>query len=230
MSTLEFDELNEFQRYFLPMRISDEQKKRREQLANAIYDAMLFFFSAIRVYLKNGEYTREYFKKMLYNKLIDAVVEHTGTDDVLQTYLSEIANDVADVTLGKFFFHFINPPVTGGIATQTEEDDEDTEDDMLKDNYWLSESRAFNIAVNETNTILNYSEYLEAIENGKTRKRWLTMKDERVRFTHFELDGAEIDIEDVFYVGESIMRYPRDFEYGASLNEILGCRCSVEYF
>lgn len=220
MSTLEFDELNEFQKYFLPMEITDEQKQKREELANAIYDAMLFFFSAIKVYLKNGNYTQEYFNKMLYDKLIDTVVKHTGTDSVLQNYLENLSNDIITVTFDRLH---LNSSANGAVNSAL------IEEGNLDGNYWLSDMRAFNIAVNETNTILNYSEYLEAIEGGMTKKKWVTMRDERVRTTHIELDDVEIDIEDVFYVGGSIMRYPRDFEYGADLEEILGCRCSLIY-
>ena len=44
-----------------------------------------------------------------------------------------------------------------------------------------------------------------------------------------EEDGQEIDIEDAFLVGDSLMRFPKDIYYGASLEEIAGCRCVVEY-
>jgi len=221
MSALEFDELNEFEKYFEPMEISAEQKSKRVEIANAIYDAILFFFSAIKVFSKNGNYTKEYYANMLYGKLDETITEHTGIDSALREYIKTLAQEVANTTYEKIF-HKSNPSFNGVDNTALSEERET--------NYWLSESRAFFIATNEANTILNYSDYIEAIESGKTMKRWLTMRDEKVRMSHYLIDGTEVDIEDVFYVGNSVMRFPHDFEYCTDPNEIIRCRCAVEYF
>lgn len=57
------------------------------------------------------------------------------------------------------------------------------------------------------------------------RKRWYTMRDDRVRDTHDYLEGMEVGIDDAFYTydGDSAM-YPGGF----SLPENnVNCRCSV---
>ena len=57
------------------------------------------------------------------------------------------------------------------------------------------------------------------------RKRWYTMRDDRVRDTHDYLEGMEVGLDDAFYTydGDSAM-YPGGF----SLPENnVNCRCSV---
>ena len=97
----------------------------------------------------------------------------------------------------------------------------------LSDDYYTSEERATLIAENEANSNINYFDMKQAIE--ETKKRWKTQRDKKVRETHRRIDGQEIDIEDAFLVGDSLMRFPKDIYYGARLEEIAGCRCVVEY-
>ena len=99
----------------------------------------------------------------------------------------------------------------------------------LSDDYYKSEDRAILIAENEANSNINYFDMKQAVEEGKTKKRWKTQRDKKVRETHKQIDGQEIDIEDAFLVGDSLMRFPKDIYYGASLEEIAGCRSVVEY-
>ena len=61
--------------------------------------------------------------------------------------------------------------------------------------YWLSYNRAEDIAKNEANTFLNYTDYVDAKERGATKKRWLTMLDNKVRPSHFMVEGETIGID-----------------------------------
>ena len=70
----------------------------------------------------------------------------------------------------------------------------------------------------------------DAIAQGKIMKRWLTMGDKRVRATHKEVGGTSKPIGEPFYVGGSLLQYPRDFSLGASAEQTAGCRCSIEYY
>ena len=95
--------------------------------------------------------------------------------------------------------------------------------------YWLSYRRAEDIAKSEANTFLNYTDYVEAKASGKTKKTWLTMLDDKVRLTHSEVEGQTIDIDALFYVGDSLMRFPHDLSESPNPKEVIGCRCSVQY-
>ena len=73
----------------------------------------------------------------------------------------------------------------------------------------------------------NAGAYNAAKASGREglRKRWYTMRDDRVRDTHDYLEGMEVGIDDAFYTydGDSAM-YPGGF----SLPENnCNCRCSV---
>ena len=73
----------------------------------------------------------------------------------------------------------------------------------------------------------NTGVYDAAKESGKStvRKKWLTMRDDRVRDTHDYLEGMVVGLDDSFYTydGDSA-RFPGDF----SLPENnVNCRCGI---
>lgn len=95
--------------------------------------------------------------------------------------------------------------------------------------YFKSTDRAKYLAENESNTVANYYQQVDAIKDGCTQKTWISMQDKKVRHTHEEVDGETIGIEEAFIVGNSRMLYPKDTSLGASSEEIVNCRCSVIY-
>lgn len=63
-----------------------------------------------------------------------------------------------------------------------------------------------------------------------SRKVWITSGDEKVRKSHSILDGKTIDQDDYFVTGMgSRMLYSGDMENGASLSDVINCRCVVVY-
>ena len=106
---------------------------------------------------------------------------------------------------------------------------EEIMEDEATDEYWLSIRRAVNIAQDESNTFLNYTDFVNAKERGYTYKTWLTMLDNKVRETHKELEGKRVLIDEAFVIGDSEMRFPHDWESSPNPREVIGCRCSVEY-
>jgi hypothetical protein len=71
---------------------------------------------------------------------------------------------------------------------------------------------------------------MQAIADGKTHKRWITEKDNRVRLSHKLLDGKTIEIRKLFYPGGVPMRFPKDYEYAEAFpRELIGCRCNIKY-
>ena len=57
-------------------------------------------------------------------------------------------------------------------------------------------------------------------------KQWVT-SGINTRETHAVLDGEEVDQNDLFNVGDSLMRWPHDTAFGASAGEIINCACDV---
>ena len=122
-------------------------------------------------------------------------------DKYLEDYISNFSEETVDVTL-----RHINEP------------------------FYLSDDRSLLIAESEANGVFNYQEFSEAVKAGKTRKRWITERDNKVRETHAEVNGIAIPINEPFVVGNSLMMFPKDTSLNAEMEQIANCRCTIKYF
>ncbi|RKI36307.1 hypothetical protein D7V86_24500 [bacterium D16-51] len=143
---------------------------------------------------------KKYLAETLERRYIESVKSITEPDKKMQWYIKKVSRNIVD-------------------ATQNHH----------QDNYYTSIDRATSVAENEANTILNSDEYSAAVKNGCTKKKWVSYQDERVRIDHADVDGTVLAINQPFYVGKYMMMYPKDDSLGAGLEEIVNCRCSVEY-
>ena len=98
-----------------------------------------------------------------------------------------------------------------------------------KDPFTFSEDRAKESAEDIANTFLNDTEFEDALSN-KTWKVWHTILDGREREAHHFADGQRVPVTTPFVVGNEPMMYPKDTSLGASLENVIGCRCTVTYF
>lgn len=102
--------------------------------------------------------------------------------------------------------------------------------DHRGEEYFTSVERSANVAANESNLVIGYSELERAKLLGFRYKTWLTELDERVRPTHQEMESVTIPIDEPFLVGDSLMMYPKDqYTYNADPQEIVNCRCVCTY-
>lgn len=71
-----------------------------------------------------------------------------------------------------------------------------------------------------------------AQKNGlKVVKQWQATHDDRTRETHAAKDGETLPLEALFiFLDGSKMLYPADDTHGASLSEIINCRCQIKVF
>lgn len=204
-----FDELNDLSEdkmldidtYFDEMELTEEEKEERKSFAESVNGLMLFIFALFSV-MKQYDYINKQFTiSQLQSRYSEIVLQYMDIDKYIEDYISEFSQETVDTTLK-----------------------------YIDDEFYLSDDRGLLIAVNEANTTLNYKDYANAIKAGKTRKRWLTEKDKKVRQTHRTLDNKTIAIEDVFIVGNTYMRFPHDTLYGIDYKELSNCRCTVKYF
>lgn len=142
-------------------------------------------------------------QQIIYEKYINAAKEFLGLNSV-PSYIDDYARQLANETV-----RVIN-------------ENPDNE-------YYLSKDRAMFVAENEANVIGNYRQQAKAIKQGFTKKKWVTMRDVKVRHTHEEVDGETIDIFSPFTVGKSKMMFPKDYSLDADAKEIVNCRCVLEY-
>lgn len=211
MSILKMDEIHKlaipYEQYFGEMEITKDEKMRRIEFAYALEVVFFYIFSLIESYRKLGrDILVDDFEEILYRRLYDTITDY-GLDIEkyeLDGYIRNISEYIIETSI-------------------TEEDDNDTEDELHK----LSKDRARLITENEVNKVYNRVNYKDAKFKGLKKKTWITEKDDRVRVAHALVDEVTIPIDELFYVGGEFMNYPCDDT--ASPQNIVRCRCVCKY-
>ena len=207
---LSFDELNSlladkrsmsFEQYFGEMELSDEEIQNRIELAEKLEDGFLFVLALLFTMQQQNAVNWERARQEYENRYLSVLSGYVTITPYISNYVRSMSYDVMDSTKN----HQSNI-------------------------YYYSPDRSRFMAENESNFARSYQVNEDAIASGFKRKRWITMRDKKVRETHKEVDGQIKAIDDLFYVGGSLMGYPRDGSLGASSSEIVGCRCSIQYF
>ena len=202
---LPIDEINRsipYREYFGVMALTEKQKKDRIAFAERLEDELFYIFLLFST-LKDYSVTDD---KVIVQQLTQSYLDVVSSfaipqDDYILEIASLFALDFVRVTLKH-----------------------------IDDAWYTSQDRVMYNAENEANTVLNYKDFVDAKAKGFKRKTWITENDSRVRDTHVPLEGETIPIEDLFVVGNALMRYPKDIEYAAdSPEEIVNCRCSIKY-
>jgi len=204
-----------YDEFFGKMQISRDKMLERIELAEDIEDLMLLLFVILPEYADRVDEL----KQSTYNDLVNIVSERAVVDNELDEHLKKLTNEVIDVSVKHL----------NDVENKKPQESDNAKAKADTQSYWFSQDRAIVIAENEANSVFNHSDFVDAIRLGYTKKRWLTELDEKVRPTHIVLESEEIDIDDLFVVGESLMKYPLDTSYGASAEEIINCRCVCEY-
>lgn len=187
--------------FYEVMPISDERKERRKSVAKQLREAMLFLFALMYTMAENDAWDYNIVLSAFRTEFRNVIINYVKIDLFMENYIQEFTQSYLDVTIEHL-----------------------SKDDA---SFFVSDDRATIGAANESNSVIGYEEFENAKEDGKTRKKWRTQKDNKVRDTHREMEGKTIPIDDYFIVGGSALLYPRDPE-GAE-KEIAGCRCALEY-
>ena len=220
MAKLPFDKLNilSHEEYFAPMRISKEEKEIRVRLAEdlEVVFMLVFFLIESELFLNELE-DIGYYSDFLYRHYMSVIEPYAP--DISNEAKKEIKTKTGDIIKSTF------RQIEDARKTTDNETDFSNEVESV-----LSNDRAVFDAQNKSNYVRNTEQIEKAIKDGYTKKEWLSMRDNRVRDTHWEVDGKIIPINDLFHVGGSWMAYPMDASHGASLSEIVGCRCSLEFY
>ena len=142
----------------------------------------------------------ELIRKQIEDSYLETLRKYTSVDKYLETYVKSFTYDVID-----------------GTKTHKNEP------------YYYSLDRAKFMAENEVNTAINHARYMEAVNAGKTMKRWESIIDEVTRKDHIEANGEYIPIGQAFHVGDSWMLFPKDMSMNPNPNQVINCRCSIIY-
>lgn len=207
---LSFDELNNlvankrsmsFEQFFGEMELSDEEIQQRIELAEKLEDGFLFVLALLFTMQQYNEVNWERARQEYENRYLSALAGYVTITPYIRQYVRDMSYDIMDSTK----------------KHQSEY-------------YYYSPDRGKFMAECEANTVRSHQCNKDAIAQGKTMKRWITMGDMRVWATHRGVGGTSKPIGEPFYVGSSLLQYPRDFSLGASTAETAGCRCSIEYY
>lgn len=216
MSVSSYDELNirpnnrrsePYKEYFSKMSISDKEKQERIAFSEQMEEVVLYILALIETTIENGESDQEYIQTQFYDKYLDVIASYMLIDTYIKQYALDVTKQIIDATFERF----------------------SVEDKSITDDYYLSNDRAMFISECEANSILNYRQYSKAVKAGKTKKKWIDVGDKRERKTHLEVGGTTLPIDEPFSVGDSLLQFPKDTSLGASADEIVNCRCSIQY-
>jgi uncharacterized protein with gpF-like domain len=216
MSVSSYDELNirpnnrrsePYKEYFSKMSISDKEKQERIAFSEQMEEVVLYILALIETTIESGETKREYIQTQFYDKYLDVIASYMLIDTYIKQYAVDITKQIIDTTFERL----------------------SSEDKSITDDYYLSNDRAMFISECKANSILNYRQYSKAVKSGKTKKTWIDVGDKRERKTHLEVGGTTIPINEPFSVGDSLLMFPTDHSLGASADEIVNCRCSIQY-
>lgn len=216
MSVSSYDELNirpdnrrsePYKEYFSKMSISDKEKQERIAFSEQMEEVVLYILALIETTIESGETKREYIQTQFYDKYLDVIASYMLIDTYIKQYAVDITKQIIDTTFERL----------------------SSEDKSITDDYYLSNDRAMFISECEANSILNYRQYSKAVKSGKTKKKWIDVGDKRERKTHLEVGGTTFSIGEPFSVGDSLLQFPKDTSLGASADEIVNCRCSIQY-
>lgn len=216
MNVSSYDELNirpnnhrsePYKEYFSKMSISDKEKQERIAFSEQMEEVVLYILALIETTIESGETKREYIQTQFYDKYLDVIASYMLIDTYIKQYATDITKQIIDITFERL----------------------SSEDKSITDAYYLSNDRAMFISECEANSILNYRQYSKAVKSGKTKKKWIDVGDKRERKTHLEVGGTMLPIGEPFSVGDSLLQFPKDTSLGASADEIVNCRCSIQY-
>lgn len=216
--------------YFDGMELLLAMIEERIDIAYKFYQLVYSVFNEIGKLYQNNKAPE---KSKLYDKYFDRfkqiyidTMRNNGisgnTIDELENHIDLVVGEIVQNTLDKLEAEQDSKADSTKSAEEKEKIAKKAED-------VLSQDRAVEIAIEETKVAKAADDYFKAILDGKTKKTWVTMKDELVRKTHVPMDEVTVGIFELFNVNGSLMRYPGDTDYGADPHEIIRCRCIADY-
>lgn len=208
-TNLSFDELNalvknersmSFKKYFGEMNLPEGEKSERIQMAEELEENFIVTMTLLFTMTQANKINYELIRKQIEDSYFETLGKYVSVDKYLETYVKSFSYDVIDSTKS----HKNEP-------------------------YYYSLDRAKFMAENEVNTAINHARYMEAVNAGKTMKRWESIIDEVTRKDHIEANGEYIPIGQAFHVGDSWMLFPKDMSMNPNPNQVINCRCSIIY-
>lgn len=225
MATQQFDELNQrrefIEKWYSVMNISEKDKKKRVDVALDYAEIMLLLFYMVTDQIKINQPELE---EILRERLVILAERELKTENVayINDWADETSKRIVEETVRNY-----EEVIEKEDKSYLNFDKYDVE--IPAEEYWTSPFRATLLGIETASTVVNYKELVDAINEGKTRKTWMTEGDDKVRKTHDAVQGVDLPINEMFLVGNSYLMMPGDTLNGAELNEVLNCRCHLVF-
>lgn len=211
--------------YFDEMQLLQDDKLNRTETAKKFINALINFLKAQYRDLLSGFFlyeksSAEYESELmdLYFTMIPKYQYETEAREKayrFAKYIQEATERAVANANGNDAY--IMSRMTGGMMKE-----EDVPQSVKR---MFSEVRATEIALNETNWIYNWINHQNLVDKKQTTHTWVSMRDERVRVSHWEADGQTVPINEPFTINGYKMMFPLDDSMGAPIDEIINCRC-----
>lgn len=226
MAIATFDKLNTYKvwekrsmpydKYFGEMDLSEDDKESRIRMAQILEPSFLFLFALIDSCIQANYLNEAFILSSFKEYYRSAITSQMQEDEYVTEYIDMICALLVETTIDN--------------ALKAEKERLSTGDELVAADYYMSEDRAMFMAEDEANSLSNYRDWKQAIADGKTKKTWHDFGDNRVRRTHRAVNNKTLPIKDAFMVGYSMLMFPGDTSLNASAEELIGCRCTIEYF
>ena len=198
MATQKFDELNLFKistKWFEGVDVTPEERKRRVQLSMDYCEIMIMLFYMI----VEEQYEKQECVAFAEERLKVLAERDLGRENI--AYINEWskikAKDIVDETYLKYE-NEIEDALLESDEKVLKFEEEGVE--IPESEYWTSDFRALKIGIELSQTVYNFKELSDALDDGKTRKVWMTEADNRVRSTNEAIHGVDIPINEFFTV------------------------------
>lgn len=216
-------------KFFDEMNLLRSEKEERLKLSRKIKDKVAEFFARQLIDILLGSFLHAIMSQEYRDELLDLYVAMAGealeditTDREVIAKAERFANYIEETTEKAY----LNASGNGRFELSRQQGvkmfEEDLPDAIKR---VLSEERALEIALNETNWIYNYITHQNLVASGQLTHTWSTQKDEKVRLSHIAVDDVTLPINRPFIVGGYEMMFPLDDSRGAPVSEIINCRC-----
>lgn len=174
------------------------------------------------------------------NNLTNKITEIVGDSPSSEEQQKEIIDTVEKLLIMAFVFGTDSAAEDLGIESNVDENkigaiiyekiEGKTWEERITDYLRLGNKASEIVRVIDTETMRVYNEakYLTAEDSGlAVMKTWVTVGDDRVRDSHWILEGVTIPLNDKFYTldGDSALR-PYGFE---KADNNINCRCALEF-
>lgn len=187
--------------YFVKMDLPDEEIAKRIETAEELENEFMVILALALLLYRQGDFDRQRIQRRFRESYLKIGGKRIASDSwYLNQRATEFSEDVSRAT-----------------------------ESHLDSEYYTSLDRAMSMSQTESNVINNYAWFRDMAEQGYTRKRWMTMRDKRVRDSHRGMEGKTIGLYEYFDVNGYQLLFPCDTSLSPPASVIAGCRCSLKF-